>query len=231
MKKNTYRPSRAYGILLTIVLIFSILSASIAVPLLWRGFYYNHIDSLSLDERSGYSKAEIREAYDEMMDYCLGKSDNFGTGVMPWSEEGKAHFADCAGLFKLDLGILAVNAVLLVVFIILRIRGIGLKPLFKRGPFFWSGVILAGTFGVIAGICASNFYRAFTTFHHIFFPGKDNWVFDPDTDAIINVLPEEFFIHCAILIVGIMLGICALMIVLDFAIVKKKVVIKSSKEH
>ena len=34
----------------------------------------------------------------------------------------------------------------------------------------------------------------------IFFPGKDNWLFNPSTDQIIRVMPQEFFRNCAILI-------------------------------
>jgi len=39
-------------------------------------------------------------------------------------------------------------------------------------------------------------------FHSIFFPGKTNWLFDWRTDPIILVLPQDFFMHCAMLIGG-----------------------------
>ena len=31
---------------------------------------------------------------------------------------------------------------------------------------------------VIGAAAATNFDRAFTVFHSLFFPGKDNWIFD-----------------------------------------------------
>ena len=34
---------------------------------------------------------------------------------------------------------------------------------------------------------------------------NDDWIFDPVTDPIINMLPESFFAQCAILIVLVML--------------------------
>ena len=39
-------------------------------------------------------------------------------------------------------------------------------------------------------------------FHSLFFPGKTNWPFDWRTDPIILVLPQDFFLHCALLIGG-----------------------------
>ncbi|MDD6160546.1 MAG: DUF1461 domain-containing protein, partial [Oscillospiraceae bacterium] len=61
------------------VLAVFILSFSIAVPILCRSFYYAHIGPLRLEERTGLTRAEIKDAYTEMLDYCLGKSDRFGT--------------------------------------------------------------------------------------------------------------------------------------------------------
>ena len=70
-------------------------------------------------------------------------------------------------------------------------------------------------FAVIAALAAMDFDRAFVVFHKLFFPGKDNWIFDAETDAIINVLPEAFFRNCAILIVALLFLACILLLVLD----------------
>ena len=53
---------------------------------------------------------------------------------------------------------------------------------------------------VVGFFCVLDFNKAFTVFHHIFFPGKDNWLFDYQLDQIINILPEDFFAACAALI-------------------------------
>ncbi len=36
--------------------------------------------------------------------------------------------------------------------------------------------------------------------HKIFFR-NDDWMFNPSTDPIINLLPETFFLHCALIII------------------------------
>ena len=65
---------------------------------------------------------------------------------------------------------------------------------------------------IAAALAATDFGRAFTVFHGIFFPGKENWLFDPATDPVILLLPEEFFRNCAIAIVASLLLLCLVLI-------------------
>ena len=65
---------------------------------------------------------------------------------------------------------------------------------------------------LVGALAATDFDRAFTVFHGIFFPGKDNWLFDPATDPVIVLLPEEFFRNCAIAIGVSLLGLCLLLL-------------------
>ena len=60
-------------------------------------------------------------------------------------------------------------------------------------------------------------------FHALFFPGKDNWLFDPRADQIINILPQEFFRDCAILILAVLVAGCAALILVDLLKNRKKV--------
>lgn len=68
-------------------------------------------------------------------------------------------------------------------------------------------------FLLIALLAALDFDGAFTVFHSIFFPGKDNWLFDPVTDPVILILPEAFFRNCAIAIVTVLLTVCIMLVV------------------
>jgi integral membrane protein (TIGR01906 family) len=214
------KTSKCYTALLTIGLMLFILSGSIAVPLLWRPFYYFHISALRLPELTGYTAEQIRTAFDQMMDFCMYGAP-FGTGDLRWSVSGMEHFADCAVLFRLDLHVLILSSVLLAVCAVLYVKKYRPVRVLGRGPFFWAGSVLAVSFLVIAGMASVDFYRAFVTFHHLFFPGKSNWIFDPSVDEIINVLPEVFFMNCAILIVVVMFVLCAAAVVIDFIIKKK----------
>ena len=119
-------------------------------------------------------------------------------------------------LFLLDLRALVLSIVLLVIVLIVS-RLAGRRPgrLLGRGPTFWAGAGLAAVFVVVGALAATDFDQAFTVFHTIFFPGKDNWLFDPTEDQIINILPQTFFMNCAILILAILLLGCLALILWD----------------
>ena len=192
---------RVISLLLSLALALLAVSAAVAAPILCRPFYYAHIGALHLPERTGWSEETIRTAFDDVMDYLL-KGEEFGTGELKWSESGRSHFADVKGLFWLDLWILLGSAAA-VAALALVCRRVKPHRFFHRGPSFWAGLGLLVLFGVVGALAASDFQRAFTVFHGLFFPGKTNWLFDPATDQIILILPEEFFRNCAVLIVAL----------------------------
>ena len=209
---KTSKPLCALTAVLTAITLFT---AAVAAPILCRPFYYAHIGPLELEARTGLTREEIMTAFDEMLDYCLGAPE-FSTGVLRWSESGKAHFTDVRVLFLLDLRALAVSAGLLAG-ILLVSRKTGRTPArpLGRGPAFWAGAGLAAVFLIVGVLAALDFDRAFVLFHALFFPGKDNWLFDPAADQIINILPQEFFRNCAIFILTLLVLGCAALIIWD----------------
>lgn len=209
------KTSKLLTALVSLLTALVLLTAAIAAPILCRPFYYAHIGPLRLCEQTGLTRDEIKTAFDEMLDFCLG-GEEFSTGVLRWSEEGKSHFEDVRVLFLLDLRALAVCAVLLAAVLILaRLRSRRCARLLGRGPAFWSGAGLAAVFLLVGALAATDFDRAFTVFHALFFPGKDNWLFDPARDQIITILPQTFFMNCAILILAILLLGCLVLILAD----------------
>lgn len=178
-----------------------IITFSIGLPIYFRPFYYIQIDTLDIVERTGYDRETIIEAYNELLDYLTIPGNEFGTGDFVYSESGKSHFVDCKVLFDLNLYAFLISLVGFVTLIILNKKGVfELWRPFKMNIAFSSGAYTLGGFALIGGLAAMNFDVAFTVFHTIFFPGKENWMFDPNTDAIINALPQEFFMNCAIMI-------------------------------
>ena len=177
-----------FALLLALVL----LSGSVAVPLVFRPLYYLQIEPLHLTEQSGLTFSQIKTAYDEVMDYCLGLSDSFSAGVLSFSSEGASHFADCRRLFLLDLRVLAFScAVLLIAYLFCRKHNLSCSLLLGRGPGFWAACGLGGVFVLVGALAAVDFERAFVIFHHLFFPGKENWVFNPAQDPVILILPQS----------------------------------------
>lgn len=210
------RESRIGAVILMISAAVFIVTSAVAVPILARPFYHAHIQPLDLTERSGMTESQIKETYDDVLDYCTGKTDEFSAGSLPWSEDGRAHFEDVRKLFILDLVLALISAVItavVVIYCLVKRK----KPYFFRGhsPGFWSSVVIGITMAVVAIVSAVNFDKAFEVFHRIFFPGKDNWILDAYTDPVILLMPQEFFAGCAILIVAIIIVLCGALLALD----------------
>ena len=204
---------RLTGIFQAVLIALVIVSGSIALPILFRPFFYWHIAPMELCDAVNLSEEGVKTAYNEMMSYCIGLTNSFSAGQLPFSQEGASHFADVQKLFVLDLRVLAVSCVLLLVSFLWR----GKKPVSLAGhtPGFWGAIGVGVGFVVIGGLAALDFDRAFVIFHKLFFPGKDNWLFDSRKDPIINMLPAEFFRNCAILILAIILLSCGILIAYD----------------
>lgn len=202
MKERISSPANtALSLLFFIAMFFFIITFSIALPIYCRPFYYAHIEPLNLSEQSGFTESEIKTAYNEVLDYLTLPKSEFSSGVMKYSAEGKAHFADCKVLFSLNAWVLLICAFCLIILLILKKAGrIPSFRLGKRSSAFYSAICALILPVIIGGISAINFSRAFMVFHTVFFPDKTNWMFDPRTDEIINVLPEVFFMNCVILI-------------------------------
>ena len=129
---------------------------------------------------------------------CL-PSRPFSCGILPFSAEGEAHFADCRVLFDLNRNVLLMSGGILAVLLLLQ-KKFGPYRLGKRHAAWWAGLLALIAPLVIGALAALDFDRAFVIFHQIFFPGKSNWLFNWQTDPIILALPQEFFRNCAILI-------------------------------
>jgi len=217
------RESKLLAVIITILTAAAVLAGSIAVPILWRPFYYAHIEPLNISLRTGLTETQIKETYNEVMAYCLGRTDTFQLTHLSWSADGASHFADVRVLFLLDLKIAIVSVVLLGLLWAMG-RHYGVKPARLKGHTcgFWSAVGLGGCFAVLGGLAALDFDRAFTVFHAVFFPGKENWIFDYRVDPVINMLPQVFFRNCAILVLILIIVCCITLILVDCNGVRRK---------
>ena len=210
------KQSKLLCIVLAVATALFILTAAIAAPILLRPFYYAHITALRLEETTGLTRAQIITAYDQVLDYCTGRTEVFSAGGLAFTQAGRAHFTDVRQLFLLDLWAAALAGLALLGWTLLRPL-VRIRPcrFRKRGFLFWGSTGLGAAILCVGGLAASDFDRAFVVFHLLFFPGKDNWIFDPRFDALIRILPQEFFLNCALFILLLIVALCAVCILLD----------------
>lgn len=184
----------------TAVLLF-IITFSIGLPIYCRFFYYMQIEPLGIPETTGYEYSQIKFAYDQVLDFLTLPNREFGTGVFKYSQSGMEHFVDCKILFDLNVTVLILSTVIIATILILqKCKVVTLARPFGLSPAFISAVSIFVIGAILGLVIAIDFDSAFTTFHHLFFPGKDNWTFNPHYDEIILALPQEFFLSCAVLI-------------------------------
>ena len=196
-----------------------VVTFSIAIPILWRDFYFFHIDLLNITEAAGCSKSDLIMSFNELMDSLVFYKP-FSEGVFDYSISGMNHFLDCRILFTLDLVALPISFIIFLVYIILiKLNFIKVYRIKGMSILFYASFVPIVVLGALAIFALIDVNSAYAFFHAVLFPGKDNWVFNPYTDPIINALPEQFFLDCGILIFGVMLLI--LLAVIIFNIVRK----------
>ena len=181
-----------------VAVFFFIITFSIALPIYCRFFYYLQINALNLPQRTGLSYDAIKFAFDDVMNYLTLPWCEFGTGTLSYTQDGKAHFADCKSLFNLNLIVLLISSSVMITLLVLsKKKKVEFCRPFGMNISFISAISIFVVAGILGLIVSIDFDKAFVVFHHIFFPGKDNWQFTQD-DQIINILPQEFFMSCAI---------------------------------
>lgn len=182
------------NILTSLCLALFIISAAVTITLNFRPLYYHDISALKIEETSGFSKKVIKDNYDELINY----NQFFRSGklklTMPMSKEGRIHFAEVKRIF-VCVEILCIVTLILSCFLIKRqIAG-------RNFDFLKSASIMTVLLPSVVGIlCAVNWDAAFILFHKIMFQ-NNYWLFDEATDPVIMILPDEFFLHCAVMII------------------------------
>ena len=220
------------NIIYGIVLFFFIISLSISLPILCRFIHTLCIEPMhiveNLNEWTGrnYTYEDVVEAYNEVLDYCVFYK-KFGAGKLLYPEEDVLHFEDCRVLFTLDLVVLLVTTVSIIALkIIEKVKKV---VMFKPKTYLITGILTIVLPLVLGGLCAIDFDKAFIEFHKIFFPGKDNYWFNPNKNYIVLILPQDFFMVCAIVIAaGVIIG-ATILIVLFF--IKRKKLLKRKQQE
>ena len=171
-----------------------VLSASIAFTINFTPLYSFDIDYLNIEQMTGLSKDIILDNYRILMQYLnLSWITELKMPDFPASESGLFHFYEVKQLFLLDYAILVVSAV---------VTGLFLRMV-KKEQGYWRmmnplRLMIAAPLAALA-IIFMNFDRLFVAFHGVFF-NNDAWIFDARTDPIILALPQDFFMHCFVLV-------------------------------
>lgn len=190
---------RLMDILVGILFTLFFISIGVIAAVNLRSIYYFDINYLNISETSGLNTATIKENYDALIDY---NSPLFKGKLqfpsLPSSPEALQHFAEVKNIFVAFYYIAGFTCILLVIIILYKRR--------KKDNYYLltSAITVLVLPSVVAAGCAINFDKVFILFHKIFFR-NNYWLFDPETDPIITILPDTFFFHSLVVIIAFVL--------------------------
>jgi len=179
--------------------------------------YKADIEYLEICDYSGYDHDTVLRNYHDAMRFLSPfRNEPYHLTDLNYSEGGAQHFDEVKVIFNwlYALGLVCT----------LSVAAIAWAKRRKSKQFLLASSITTLALPlVIAAVAAIDFDAMFIVFHKIFF-NNDLWIFDYRRDEIIKILPSEFFMHCAFVIVAFWIIAAAVQFV--FYIRDKKTIIK-----
>ncbi|CZR76759.1 TPA: TIGR01906 family membrane protein [Clostridioides difficile] len=193
-----------FSVCISIVIIVGVINFTVG----FKQLYYFDIDYLNISELSGLSKDDIKLNYDYLIDYNLNKNvSEFKLPTLKSSPQGKIHFEEVRNIFQNINKLAKLLLVVSLVGIILSVKNKNIKIL-KTTSITLIIMPLLLTVPILL-----NFEKSFIIFHKLLFR-NDYWIFNPDLDPVINILPEEFFFHSGMMILILILLVSIVLFVM-----------------
>ncbi len=188
--------NRLINIIFSIIFSFMIIIGVINFTVGFKQLYYFDIDYLNIPSSSGLSREEIVINYDYLIDYNLSKEvEEFEMPTIKSSKEGKIHFEEVRDIFQNLKTLFKICFVISIIGLYINIKNKNIDIL-KYTSIGLISIPVVFSLPIIL-----NFEKSFIAFHEIMF-SNDYWIFDPSLDPVINILPEEFFYHAGLMILG-----------------------------
>ena len=188
------------------------------------GFYRKEYEKYVVTDPLNMEIDGVMEVTEHMMDYLIGKTPELsietnvdGREQDFFNEQDRLHMSDVKNLFLGGLklrNILVILVVLLLVILLIQKADVRSLLLRAYGIAMAVFVLLLAFLGVAFAI---DFTKCFTIFHEIFFT-NDLWMFDPETDYMIRMLPEGFFSDMALRIGAVFIALLVLLGILIFLV-------------
>jgi len=201
---------------------FSIFALATMAVIYGKWLYYFEIDFLNIPDLADMTKDEIKRNYDVLITYLSPFYDGaLHLPTLDMSTNGRIHFVDVKNI------IVKIQYVMYATIMIVVIGGVYLLKR-KNEKFLLHGSIVTIIFPIALVLpIAINFEKSFVLFHKLLF-SNDYWMFDIESDPIILMLPEQFFMHAACVILILILCGSAFCYCMYRYLLKKR---KSSMEN
>lgn len=154
-------------------------------------FFRNKFHENNTMAETSLTEEELMSISERLVEYLYTGEEEL---LMPhYNEREITHMVDVHNLFVLGTNVRLVSIVLFILSAVFLLRD-GLRKFFST---ILKGLTVFMVFIMGFGIYIfNNFNSSFTVFHELFF-NNDLWLLDPETDLMIQMLPENFFMDMA----------------------------------
>ena len=189
------------------------------------GWYESAYEKYGVLDELEMEMQDVMHVTEEMMAYLRGNCADLVVDTVVdgqerefFNDREKAHMVDVKNLFIGGLWIRRIAVSLLVVslFALIKTKA-NWRRILPKSFLIGLGVFLGITAG--AGLLfMSDFNKYFLLFHELFF-SNDLWLLNPETDLLIRMLPEAFFLDMVrrigiILLILLLIGVMVSVIIL-----------------
>ena len=197
---------RFAGILTAFCLMIILFFTSVEAVVYWTPGYFEkeYTKYQVLDDLPSMTMDDLLDVTDQMMAYLIGNkaelsviTDVDGEIQDFFNEQDRLHLADVRNLFLGGLKLRNYALILAtILMIVLKAKKADFRRLVPQG--YLQALFVYLILAVILGVAMSiDFTSCFTLFHKLFFT-NNLWIFDPETDYMIRMLPEGFFLDMVI---------------------------------
>lgn len=193
-----------------LILIMVILLTSIEYSSFNLDFFRQEYKKMDTAGVIGMSEDDLRRATEELLDYIKGQRDDLdiravikGQDRQVFNQKEIRHMVDVRELFSLGTQLRNTGIVFLFVLLV-AVRVLAGKKYYRC----WAGgylVVIGTVLFFLAAVVLSisrDFLGFWDSFHRVIFT-NDLWMLDPQTDILIQMVPEQFFFDLVVNILAV----------------------------
>ncbi|MFY9278572.1 MAG: TIGR01906 family membrane protein [Caldicoprobacterales bacterium] len=216
------------GITAVLLLITGLFISSIMQVAFDMDFYDREYKKLDISQSTGMSQQHLLNTTKELLNYLKDKRDDLNISAIVHGKERLVfnqreidHMVDVKELFTLGFRLrwISFGFFGLIVVLLLWLKG---KAALRTLSISYLTVlaIFAVLFIVLLILMSMDFTAVWNGFHYIAF-SNDLWILDPETDILIQMVPEPFFYDTVIRILSIFGTALAVLAILSIIMLLK----------
>ncbi len=196
------------GIMVSILLLFTF-TEFISFSL---DHYITSFDKYNITEATGMDMENLEHTAEDILKYLKDNREKLDTTAIIRGEKTevfgnreKLHMVDVKELFTVGMLIRNISILIIIGILIFIVKK---DKNWKKGfskTLIYTAIANIALLAILLLLMAIDFHKYFTYFHLIFF-NNDLWLLNPNTDVLIQMLPQGFFYDTAVKIVGYFIG-------------------------